>query len=124
MKLIVFSFLFVLFTLSASSAAKSETEQTLIDKGCYEIENLTWICSLYQVCSLFTEFEQSVKNCIEVKNGEDCGIGLGSDNPVSEDVGDVVKAFLTNTLASCNDDLQCILAEATSAKAEYCTASN
>ena len=118
MKAVIFSILFVLFTMAASSAANIQQDQTTEGTTSEEAEQVI------TVCSLLTEFEEKVRECVEIKNGQNCGIGLGFKRPVPEDVGDIIKAFFTNVLASCDEDLPCILKEAVSAKAEHCAASN
>ena len=104
MKFIIFSILFSLFIMSSGS------EGVVVMEG-FE-QPIT-------VCSMLTEFEEKVRYCLEELGGQDCGIGIGFSGSVPEDVRDIVKAFLANTLTSCAEDLQCILTKTVSAKTKH-----
>ena len=106
--------LFCLFTWAGSFAADTdnpETEQTIT------------------VCSLLTDYEPALRQCVEVmEKGEKCGKEVGYLIPqpplVSQDVSDTIQAIYTDIHNSCDADIQCILEQVTSAKAEHCTDSD
>ena len=116
MKFVILFVLFSLFTLPLSLAANVTTEGEAAQE---EAEQPI------TVCSMLTGFEEAVRNCIEVPpRGEYCGLGLFETDTIPEDVKDTIKAFLTNVLSSCDEDLQCILTETVAAKTEHqCAAS-
>ena len=111
MKFIVFSILFPVFSLGANVSSEAEVVKQVVT-----------------ACSLMTEFEQVVRNCIEERNGQNCGIGLGFNKGVivSGEVEEIWKAFVTDFLTSCDEEdlLQCALKKATSAMEQHCTSSN
>lgn len=117
MKFIVFCF--ILFGLESALAANVAQDQDGTNMA-GEQEKQQPIT----VCSWLTDFEEKMRNCVNVKQGESCNIGLiGESAP--EDVRDIMKAFFTNMLASCGQDevqsLSCMLDTTVHAKGEHCS---